>query len=281
MRPQPPSWTRGGRAAVELGRVTAAVWAVELVAAVATLAVADEVLVDGLVGLAGLPPGDWLLEGADAARRAASAAVVGATVLATLLAAWGILWRGGVARWAVWRPGPTLRVGEVLGLGLTGWWRYARLWATVVAIAAAAALAGLRCLVALVAAASDGGSGPALWLSTAGALAAVALVVATRLAWLAACWELARPDRRSATAALGRGLLVLARRPVASATALLVWGGVAAAASAAPLVLGGWLPTVRGPAAMAVMVIVLGAARAFARVALLASFGPAGWWREA
>ncbi len=280
MSPGRPSWARGGSAAVALGRVVGAVWLVGLAASVVALAAVDAVLVSDLSGLAGLPAGDWLLEGAAAARRAAPGAVVGVTVLAVLLAGWSILWRGGVARWAVWRPHPVPRIGEVLGLGLTGWWRYARLWAAAAAAAVTAGLGGLWCLGVLITAASDGGSGPSLWLPAAGVVAAAALVGLTRLAWLAGCWELARPDRRSALAAYGRGLLAATRRPVASVAALLVWGGVAATASVAPLLLGGGLPTLRGPAAMAVMVTVLGAVRAFARVALLASFGPAVWWRQ-
>ena len=43
---------------------------------------------------------------------------------------WTVLWHAGVVGWQLWAGGRRVRLGEVLGLGMVAWWRYARLSAT-------------------------------------------------------------------------------------------------------------------------------------------------------
>lgn len=257
-------------------RVAGAAWLVGLAALAPAFVGLELRLVGPLAGVAPAADGDALLVAVSALRQQRPAILVGAAALGLLLLIWGIWWRAGVARWLVWRPQPTALLGEVLGLGLGGWWRFARLWLAGVAGRLVVGVLALAPLTAIVDQLDRGRTGVRLWLGLAGVGLAALLWALATAAWLRGCWELAPPQRRSAVAAYVRGLGSVIRRPLASLAPLLVWGGLGGVAALVPLAGGWWLPALRGGAPMAVTIVVAGMVRAAARVALLTSYADAG-----
>lgn len=267
-----PSWRSGAHGARLFSRVVVAVWLIGLAALTPAVLGLDLTVIRSLARVASGAASDALMVAAAAARPLRPIAVVVAAMILVLLTGWGVLWRAGAARWLTWRAQPKPALAEVLGLGLGGWWRYARLWATwLLALAAVAALAAVP-LLAIVDALDDGSIGASVWLGLAGLVLAGGLALVMTAAWLRACWELARPDRRSAVVAFGRGLAVVLRHPLAGLAPLLVWGGAAWLSALAPLACGWLLPAVRGTLPMALLIVLAGAVRAAARVAMLTSY---------
>jgi hypothetical protein len=127
-----------------------------------------------------------------------------------LFFAWWVLWHAGTVRWWLDPGTDAVRLAQVLGVGLTVWWRYARF--ALLAIFAQVIVAATPWLPLLV----DVEEQFVLPLLIFGS---VVTVLATTLVWLATLrgmWLLGEPGRRSAIAAWARGLWAVLRQPLRS-----------------------------------------------------------------
>ena len=289
-----PSPRRGWELARRLWRLVIAVWIGSWLAITPALLLLRQVVVPGLASLPSgpgeVPAGDVALIVLETVRGATRPVVFALLSGLMLLWAWTVLWHAGVVAWTLRADaGRRARLGELLGPGLTAWWRYVRLSATaLVALALAAAALWL-----------------AVWWGAQGAIVAMAErrlllllgigVVATKLTaiavWLATLhgsWLLGVPGRRSAVAAWLRGLQVAVHRPLASLGAWLVWVVPAMLVSAVVPLLGVAFEGLRGGALLAVLGLLASLARAFCWVGLFCSFAPVtavvgipeGAWQE-
>ena len=107
-----------------------------------------------------------------------------------------------------------------------------------------------------------------------GVLLSVAVWVAAWGASLHGAWLLGRPDRRSAFLAWWRGLLQAFKSPLATFGTLALWGLPALLLSTLPLLVGVFVPGMRGGLMGSILVHVAAIAAAFCRVALFTSFAP-------
>jgi hypothetical protein len=188
---------------------------------------------------------------------------------------WTVLWHAGVVGWQLWSGGRRVRLGEVLGLGMVAWWKYARLSATALAaLVVALAVLWVPLLQGVEGSRGELAGTRIMWLLWTGVAATKLIAVIVWLATLRGAWLLGLIDRRSALAAWFRGLWDTMRTPFASIGTLLLWLLPAMLLSMLPLAAGLFLPSLRDTAAVPAAGLVLGLARSFCWIGLFASFAP-------
>ena len=188
---------------------------------------------------------------------------------------WTVLWHAGVVRWLLLSGRTELRLAEVLGHGLMGWWRWARLGMTSLSVL----LITHSALWMAVRTASEHtrDSGDDSLLGYALLIAFATSVVVAILCWLATLrgsWLLGSGDRRSALLAWFAGLWGSVRQPIRSLVTLLVWAVPGIAATVTPIVVGWNFEVVRSPLPSAIIDAAAGLLAAFCLVGLFLSFAP-------
>ncbi len=268
-----PSPRHGWATLLRSPRLLLAVWLVPVLLGLPFVLTVQALLAPVLGNLPADPaPGDLQLIVSGTLAR--SVAVLAVPVLLAVLGgwAWRVLWHAGIVRWRAWAAGRPQRLGELVGLGLMAWWRYARL--SLVALVAAALVTGgiwapATRLARDAVGRLDETTSVRIVLAAAALTAIVLLILWT--ATVRGLWELARPGRRSAALAWLRGLGGALRHPLASLGTLLAW--------AVPLlaVWAGSLAAVRalGPGIAGMAVLQLGALlTAACSIGLVGSFAP-------
>jgi hypothetical protein len=272
-----PSPTTGLRLTVRFRRVVGAVWLgalavflpIQTVVWLATRATRSN------LPAGRLPLGDDALILVELLRPVAP--VLGVSILGGLVAlwAWSVMWHAGVVRWRSVAGAAPVRAAEVLAHGLVWWWRYARL-AVISAVGTALLLAAvwLPLRVAFLAAETSGEGGRAVILLRITITAALIILGLGWAAFLRGAWLLGEPGRSSAVVAWLRGLGGSLRRPLRSASTLIVWVVPGIAFLALPLLTNTWLAELRsaGLGGMIFLVAIFGAAWCW--VGLFLSFAP-------
>jgi hypothetical protein len=188
---------------------------------------------------------------------------------------WTVLWHAGVVNWALWAGGRRMRLGEVLGLGMVSWLRYARLSLTAAAMLVLALGLLWTPLSAAVSASHRAVAEQRAVLLLIGGFAVATLVaLVVWAATLRAAWLLGLPDRRSVVLAWIRGLLITLRSPIRSLGPVLLWVVPVALISVIPLLAGLGFENLRGGWLLPVLGQIAAAVRAFCWVGLFASFAP-------
>lgn len=257
-----PSVVTGFRLTARLHRMVVGVWLVSVL-----LLIPAQVIVQATAGPAranmpagGLDAGDNLLVFLEIMRPVAVPLAVALCFGCFLFFAWWILWHAGTVGWWLNPESDAVRLAQILGYGLAVWWRYARL--ALLALIVQVIVAVSPWLPMLV----DVEERFLLPLLIFGS---VLTVLATTMVWLATLkgmWLLGEPGRRSAVAALVRGLWAVLRQPLRYLLPFLVWALPGAALLVLPLLYD-------GPAA-AVFLLVAWLVSAFFWVALHLSYAP-------
>jgi len=273
-----PSIVYGFVSALRLWRLVAAVWLVSVLVFVPVHLVIWGSAGDVLASLpeGGLPDGETALIVLELLRpiwTSLAAAMVSGWFA---LWAWTVLWHAGVVRWLLFAGRDEVRLAEILGHGVLGWWRWARL-----AVTAATALVVIDAALWLVLGAAaeralDGGR-EGLWLALT-ALVALLGVTVTAMVWVAtirSSWLLGVGDRRSVVLTWLAGLKSSVRQPLQSVVLLLAWALPGIAAMALPVLAGWQVEALRDGVVGALMEVVTGLVGAFCWVALFLSFAPA------
>lgn len=274
-----PSPRRGWQQVRRLWRLVIALCAVSWLATAPVLLLLRQTVVPELASLptgpGEAPPGDVALIVLEAAREAVSPLALAALSGLVALWAWTALWHAGVVAWTLRGiPGPA-GLGELLGLGLVRWWRYARLSATaVVALALAAAAIALPLWWGAERAYDAMAERRLLLLIGAGVVALALAAIAVWLATQQGAWLLGLPGRRSAVAAWLRALQAVIRGPLPSLWAWFVWVVPALLVSAAVPLLGAAFAGLRGGLLLVVVGLLASLARGFCWVGLFCSFAP-------
>jgi len=274
-----PSSHWGLREALRLWRLVVACWVVSWVAIAPALMLVRRLVFPALAKLPSDPtlvaPGDAaliLLESAAPIMVPLGLAVASA---ALVLWSWTVLWHAGVVGWTLWSGGRRVRLGEVLGLGVVAWWRYARLSATALAVLVAAAVAIWEPVSSSVRAAFAAMEEERLiWLLVGGAAATKLVAIVVWLATLHAAWLLGLPERRSVVLAWLRGLAGAVRSPIRSVGTWLVWLVPALLVSAVPTVTGAIAPGLRGSPLLIGLTLLASLLRWFCWVGMFCSFAP-------
>ena len=277
--PRRPSPRHGCRRALELWRLVLVGWAVSWVAFAPALLVLRLGVFPALAELPSEPgavtSGDVgliLIEAARPMLRPLALAVLSGLVV---LWVWFVLWHAGVVAWQLWAGGRRVRLGEVLGLGLVAWWRYARLSATAAAVLG---LGGAALWLGLRAAVRSGFHSMAeermMILLAAGIVITKLLAVVVWLATLHGAWLLGLPERRSAVLAWLRGLWNTLRMPLSSVAAWLLWLIPAWLASLVPLSIGLAFADLRGTLVLTMIGLIAALVRSFCWVGMFCSFAP-------
>lgn len=189
--------------------------------------------------------------------------------------AWTVLWHAGVVRWRLVSGRIELRLAEVMGHGLIGWWRWARLGATSLGVLLLSHAALFLLVLQVKEQVRESADDSLLGVG----LAAVLTVSAgmTILCWLATlrgAWLLGAGDRRSAVMAWLAGLWGSVRQPVSSLFTLAVWGLPAISATVIPLAAGWRFAALQGIVPTAIVEAAAGLLTAFCLVGLFLSFAP-------
>jgi hypothetical protein len=271
-----PRW--GLRHARRLWRLVIACWVASVVSFLPAVWVVDGVVAPALENLpdvgSGVPAGEVQLIVRSAIREVAAPLRLAILSGALTLWMWTVLWHAGVVNWTLWASGRRVRLGELLGLGVVSWWRYAllSLVSAVAAIGAGTALllplglAGERSYAAMV-------DEHLMRLLAAG----VAGVVVVWVVWATtarAAWLIGLPERRSVAVAWLLGLAGTLRKPFVSLGTVALWVLPAALVSTLPLVIGLAFPALREGWAIPIVGQLAAAVRAFCWVGLFASFAP-------
>ena len=188
---------------------------------------------------------------------------------------WFVLWHAGVVAWQLWAGGRRVRLGEVLGLGLVAWWRYARLSATaavVLGLGGAALWLGLR--AAVRSSFHSMAEERMMMLLAVGIVITKLLAVMVWLATLHGAWLLGLPERRSAVVAWLRGLWNTLRMPLSSVATWLLWLIPALLATLVPLLIGLAFVGLRGTLVLTVIGLIAALVRSFCWVGMFCSFAP-------
>lgn len=277
--PRRPSPRHGWREARELWRLVLVGWAVSWIAFAPALLVVRLGVFPAVAELPDEPgavaAGDVGLILVEAARPMVRPFAL--AVLSGLLVVWwwSVLWHAGVVGWRLWTGGRRVRLGEVLGLGMVAWWRYARLSATAAAafvVGGAALWMPLRVGVrgAFHAMAEE----RMLVLFAVGILATKLLAILIWLATLHGAWLLGLPERRSAALAWLKGLGYAARMPLASLGTWLLWLIPAWLAAVLPLWIGTRFIDLRGTLLLIAISVLAALIRSFCWVGMFCSFAP-------
>jgi hypothetical protein len=254
-----------------------ACWAVSLVCVLPALWVIGDAVVGPLANLPeeGAPPSDVLLIVVE--RLGGLLAPLKLAVVSGFVAlwSWAVLWHAGLVGWRLWSGGRRVRLGEVLGLGVVSWWRYARLSMTAASVTAISlALVWLPVSRTVTASFQEMAEGRAMALIGLGTVLSGIVFLLVWTAHLRAAWMLGQPERRSAVLAWLRGLVDTLRTPVASVGTVVVWGVPALIVSTLPLVAGSWFEGLRGAWALPVLGQAVAAFRAACWVGLFLSYAP-------
>jgi hypothetical protein len=188
---------------------------------------------------------------------------------------WTVLWHAGVVSWHVWVGGRVVRLGEVLGLGVSAWLRYLRLSVT----AGSALLLGVVLIWVslgywLYGAWQEQDGFRLLTLLGLGFGFSVLAAIFSWAAVLWGAWLLGMPGSRSAAVAWWHGLVSTWRHPMVTFSCLGRWLFVAGAAALLPVLLPWQLATLRGPISSFVTGAAGGLALAYCWVGLFLSFAP-------
>jgi hypothetical protein len=272
-----PSARRGARLAVSLWKLVLAVW---LLPQALLLPVLLLVEVELAAHLQNLPPApsslqDGLLILSAATDRVGPELTLAALVGWLLLWPWTVLWHAGLVGWQLEASGRSLRLAELLGLGLRSFWPYLRFSVTALsALGLGLAAVGVSLALGL------GRAREAMAEGVMEALLGVALPLALLVlaagwcATLRGAWLLATDPRRCALRAWWRGLLGSLRSPGPSFGTLALWAIALILLAGAPLLLGVAVPPLRSGTGGAVLSATCRALQAFCTVALFASFAP-------
>lgn len=272
-----PRW--GLLEAARLWRLVVACWVVSWVAIAPALLLVRRTVFPALADLPSDPtlvaPGDAALILLEAARPVLVPFGLAVASAGLVLWAWAVLWHAGVVGWTLWSGGRRVRLGEVLGLGVVSWWRYARLSATALAVLAAAAVAIWVPVWSSVRIAFGAMEEERLiWLLLGGATATKLVAIIVWLATLHAAWLLGLPERRSAVLAWLRGLAGAVRAPIRSVGSWLVWLVPALVVSVVPAVAGATYPSLRGGPLLIGLTLLASLVRTFCWVGMFCSFAP-------
>lgn len=195
---------------------------------------------------------------------------------------WTVLWHAGVVSWQVWVAGRVIRLGELIGLGVSSWWRFFRLSLTAAGWLVAALLLVWSPLLWAMWRAYTTAAGTRLLVLLAVALLLTLIIAA--LIWGASLWGiwlLGAPGSRSAFRSWSNGLLSTLRLPLSTFTTIAAWLLPALLLTACPLVLGYLLAPVRGGAGALLLALAVDLLRSFCWVGLLCSFAPVtGLWPD-
>jgi hypothetical protein len=274
---QSPSPAYGLRRVGEFWRVVLAVWIVS-----AAVFVPARIIVWAAAGptFFALPGGD-LADGERALIAIELLRPVWAPLAVAVLSAWialwvwTVLWHAGVVRWLLLSGRTELRLAEVVGHGLIGWWRWARLGLTTAAVLLVThSFLWLIVEKARDQAAATGDDGLLGFVVPAVFVASICVVVSCWLATLRGAWLLGAIDRRSAVLAWLAGFWGTARQPISSLFTLAVWGLPAISAVVIPVVAGWRVEALRGIFPTAVIEAAAGMLTAFCLVGLFLSFVP-------
>ena len=188
---------------------------------------------------------------------------------------WTVLWHAGLVRWFFYSGKNDIRLAEVLSRGLFGWWRWARLGLTSVAVLVLVHTAVGMAFVELKERATElaDDSRLGIYLETGILLCLVAAVLCW-MATLRGAWLLGQSHRRSAVLAWLAGLWGTVRQPVRSLLTLLVWVVPGFAAAVGPTILGWRFEILRTAIPAAVLGLGGGLITAFCLVGLFLSFAP-------
>lgn len=262
MMAKSPSSVVGFRLATRLHRLVAAVWSVSV-----AIFVPVQVIVQMTAGPAranlpagGLGAGEDMVVFVEVMRPLVVPLAVTLGFGSLMLIAWWILWHASTVRWWLSPDNNQVRLAGILGDGLAGWWRYARLALITLILQAIVLVVPWLLLRADV----EGRLVLPLLIG-----ASVLTVVATTLLWLATfrgMWLLGESGRRSALVACFRGLWIVLRQPLRSLLPLLVWALPGLALLVLPLLIDGPVATV--------VALVAWLGSAFCWVALHLSFAP-------
>ena len=274
-----PSATAGGAELRRFARVAVALWLASAGAMLPAWLIVFAAVAPALGRLpdrlAGLPPGELAVIVRGALAGSVRPLEIGLAAGAVLLWCWRVLWRAGMTSWRVWAGGRRVRLGELLALGLTRWWRVARVHMVGLGVTAVVVVGiGAGALTALGTALTAMDERALVAVVVGAAAVLVVGIAVCRAATAAGVWRLARPDSRSALLAWLEGLGVVLRHPVASGTAVLLWSVVGLAPW---LLAGAALVAVPGLGATPWGVLVAaacGLASAAAAVALMGAFAP-------
>jgi hypothetical protein len=188
---------------------------------------------------------------------------------------WTVLWHGGLVGWRLWSGGRRVRLGEVLGLGMVAWWRYARLSLTaVVALAALLAVLWLPLSRAVTSSFEAMAEGRMLLLIVTGIGVSDLLALVVWAATIRAAWLLGLPERRSVVLAWLRGLLDTVRTPLASLGTVILWALPALLITLVPFVAGGYFESLRGGWLLPALGQIAAIVRAVCWLGMFLSFAP-------
>jgi hypothetical protein len=271
-----PGW--GLRHAARLWRLVLACWVVSVISFLPAVLVVDGAVSPALENLpdAGvdLPDHEVLLIARGAVGDVRAPLRLAVVSGAVTLWIWTVLWHAGMVNWTLWTSGRRLRLGELLGLGVVSWWRYARLSV----LSCMVAIAGGLALLLPWSMAEESAYRAALEPRLVSLIAAgVAFVIFHWVLWAAtvrAAWLIGTPERRSVAVAWLLGLGGTLRVPLASLGTVALWALPAVFVSLAPLVVGVEVPALRGGWAIPLLGQLAAAVRAFCWVGLFASFAP-------
>jgi hypothetical protein len=236
---------------------------------------ASEALGDLPSNLEAIPDGDRELILLDALRQIRDPLRLAVVSGLITLWMWTVLWHAGVVNWALWTGGRRVRLGEVLGLGMVSWLRYARLSLT----AAATLLLAMTALwyplmIALDECHRSVAEQRAVLLVVGGVGLSTMVALVGWAATLHAAWLLGLPERRSVVLAWLRGLLTVLRTPVRSLASVMLWVLPAVLISVVPLLVGLNFDELRGGWWIPVLGQVAAGVRAFCWVGLFVTFAP-------
>ena len=278
-RPGRPSPFWGWARALELWRLIGVNWIVGFVVFAPALLVVRATVFRALSALppepGAIPPGDIGLIIVEACRPVLAPLALASVSGFVMLWAWTVLWHAGVVAWQVWTGGRRVRLGEVLGLGLVAWWRYARLSLTALA---AFTLMGFALWLPLSSAIQSAYNGMneerAMVLAAVGMVTTKLVAIVVWLATLHGAWLLGLPEHRSALLTWFRGLWSAIRTPLSSVATWLVWLVPAWLAAVVPLVLGFRYEGLRGTLLLMAIGLLAGLLRSLCWVGLFGSFAP-------
>lgn len=272
-----PSPSFGLRKAIELWRVVLAVTFGSVVVFLPLHLVLWTTAggVFGVLPSGDLPDGELLLIFVELMRPVWPAVVLAGLSSVFALWAWTVLWHAGVIRWFVYSGRRDVRLAEILSRGLFGWWRWARLGLTAVAVLALVHATVIWAFLEIKERAAERADDWALGIYLeSGILLCLVAAVLCWLATLRGAWLLGEVNRKSAVLAWLAGLWGTVKQPIRSLLALAVWALPGFAAAVLPLVAGGQIEAVRAPFANAVVSIACGLLSAFCLVGLFLSFAP-------
>ena len=272
-----PSPAFGLRHVSRMWRVVLAVWLVSLSVFVPVRLVLWTAVGGTLAALpdGDLPDGEILLIVFELLQPVWLALAVAALSGWLALWAWTVLWHAGVVRWLLLSGRTEVRLAEILGHGLIGWWRWARLGLTSLAVLLLTHSA-LWLVIRMVKKHTRDNADDAqlgIWLLMVLVVSFV-VVVLCWLATLRGSWILGTGDRRSAALAWLAGLWGSVRQPVRSLVTLALWAVPALVVTVVPILVGGSFEVLQAPLPSRVINAAAGLFAAFCFVGLFLSFAP-------